>query len=150
VTDDIPRTTLDDLLRDARSRLDRPGPAAAFEAQAEGALIVDTRSHDERSRDGVIPGSLHIPRSVLEWRLDPDADPAFHNPNIDGLEQQIILVCAHGYSSSLAAATLLDLGFTRATDLAGGFAAWAAAGLPVLPAPEIDPSAVPGMGDPDS
>lgn len=150
VTDDVPRTTLDDLLRKARSGLDRLEPAAALEAQAAGALLVDTRSHDERSRDGVIPGSIHIPRSVLEWRLDPDADPAFHNPHVEGLDQQIVLVCAHGYSSSLAAATLRELGFERATDLAGGFAAWTAAGLPVLPAPEIDLGAVAGMGEPDS
>ena len=150
VTDEVPRTTLDDLLREARSRLDRLDATAAREAQTEGALLIDTRSHDERSRTGVIPGSLHIPRSVLEWRLDPAADPAFHNPNIDGLDQRIVLVCAHGCSSSLAAGTLRVLGFSRATDLDGGFVAWQAAGLPVLPAPDIDSGAVPGMGDPDS
>jgi rhodanese-related sulfurtransferase len=108
------------------------------------------RSHDERSRTGVIPGSLHIPRSVLEWRLDPAADPAFHNPHVDGLDQRIVLVCAHGYSSSLAAGSLQVLGFSRATDLDGGFVAWQAAGLPVRPAPDVDPGAIPGMGDPDS
>jgi len=123
-------------------------PREAFEAQAAGALLVDTRSNDERAREGVIPGSLHIPRSVLEWRLDPDADPAFHNPHIDGLDQQLVLVCAHGESTSLAAATLQDLGFAGATDLIGGFTAWRDAGLPVRPAPELDPRAVPGMGDP--
>ena len=147
---DEPRTTLDALLREARSGLDRLEPAAALEAQAAGALIVDTRSHDERSQTGVIPGSLHIPRSVLEWRLDPAADPAFHNPHVEGLDQQIVLVCAHGCSSSLAAGTLRVLGFARATDLVGGFVAWQAAGLPVLPAPAVDRGAVPGMGDADS
>jgi rhodanese-related sulfurtransferase len=146
----VPRTTLDDLLREARSGLDRLEPAAALEAQAEGALLIDTRSHDERSRTGVIPGSLHIPRSVLEWRLDPAADPAFRNPHIEGLDQQIVLVCAHGCSSSLAAGTLRVLGFSRATDLAGGFVAWQAADLPVRPQPDVDWGAVPGMGDPDS
>ena len=150
MTDEPPRTTLDALLREARSGLDRLEPAAALEAQAAGALIVDTRSHDERSQTGVIPGSLHIPRSVLEWRLDPAADPAFHNPHVEGLDQQIVLVCAHGCSSSLAAGTLRVLGFARATDLVGGFVAWQAAGLPVLPAPDVDRVAVPGMGDPDS
>lgn len=123
-------------------------PREAFAAQAAGALLVDTRSNDERAREGVIPGSLHIPRSVLEWRVDPDADPAFHNPHIDGLDQRLVLVCAHGESTSLAAATLQDLGFTGATDLVGGFTAWRDAGLPVRPAPEPDPRAVPGMGDP--
>ena len=150
VTDEVPRTTLDDLLQEARSRLDRLDPAAAREAQTEGALLIDTRSHDERSRTGVIPGSLHLPRSVLEWRLDPAADPAFHNPHVDGLDQRIVLVCAHGCSSSLAASTLQLLGFSRATDLDGGFVAWQAAGLPVRPAPDVDPGATPGMGNPDS
>ena len=150
MTDGVPRTTIDDLLREARSRLVRLDPAAAREAQREGALLIDTRSHDERSGTGVIPGSLHVPRSVLEWRLDPAADPAFHNPHVDGLDQRIVLVCAHGYSSSLAASTLQMLGFSRATDLDGGFGAWQAAGLPVRPAPDVDQGAVPRMGDPDS
>ena len=150
VSDEVPRTTLDELLLEVRSTLDRLDAVAACEAQAGGAFLIDTRSHDERSRTGVIPGSLHIPRSVLEWRLDPAADPAFHNSHIDGLDQRIVLVCAHGCSSSLAAGTLRVLGFSRATDLDGGFAAWQAAGLPVRPAPDVDPEAIPGMGDPDS
>lgn len=109
---------------------------------------MDTRSTDERRRDGVIPGSLHVPLSVLEWRFDPAADPAFRNPHVHGLDQRIVLVCAHGFSSSLAAARLLDLGFSQATDLAGGFAAWRDAGLPVSHAPEEPPGAVPGMAGP--
>ena len=148
--DPTPRKTLDDLLAEARSRLQRLEPEAAFAAQSAGALLIDTRSGDERTREGVIPGALHIPRSVLEWRVDPDADPAFHNPHILGLGQQLVLVCAHGESTSLAASTLQDLGFTRATDLVGGFAAWKDAGLPVHVAPQIDADARPGMGDPDS
>lgn len=144
------RKTLDALLAEARSRLERLEPTDAFEAQSAGALLIDTRSRDERARDGAIPGALHIPRSVLEWRLDPDADPAFHNPNIHGLDQHLILVCAHGESTSLAAATLQELGFTRATDVVGGFEAWRNAGLPVAPAPPVDPEARPGMGGPDS
>lgn len=143
------RKTLDDLLAEARSRLERLGPEEALAAQRAGALLVDTRSPDERRRHGVIPGALHVPRSVLEWRLDPDADPAFHNRHIEGLDQWIVLVCAHGYSTSLAAATLQDLGFGRATDMVGGFTAWKERGLPVSPAPEVDDTGVPGMGDPD-
>ena len=144
------RKTLDALLAEARSRLARLAPRDALEAQQRGALLVDTRSHDERSRDGVIPGALHIPRSVLEWRVDPDADPAFHNRYVVGLDQHLILVCAHGESTTLAAATLQELGFARATDLVGGFAAWEKDGLPVHPAPEVDSNARPGMGGPDS
>jgi rhodanese-related sulfurtransferase len=150
MADATSRTTLDDLLAHARSRLDRLAPQAAFEAQADGALLIDTRSNDERAREGVVPGALHIPRSVLEWRLDPDADPAFHNPHVLGLDQHLILVCAHGESTSLAAATLQDLGFANATDVVGGFAAWKAAGLPVGIASAVDPEERPGMGDPDS
>ena len=144
------RTTIDDLLREARAGLDRLGPSQVLAAQAEGALLIDTRSGEERARDGVIPGAIHIPRSVLEWRLDPAADPAFHNPHVVGLEQRLVLVCAHGFSTSLAAATLQRLGFTKATDLDGGFEAWRDAGLPVHPAPEVREDVAPGMGGPDS
>lgn len=147
MTEQRPRTTIAELLAAARSRLDRLEPEQALDAQREGALLIDTRSDGERQRDGVIPGSLHIPLSVLPWRLDPDADPAFHNRHVQRLDQQLVLVCAHGYSTSLAAALLQDLGFTRATDLAGGFVAWREAGLPVVTAPDDAPS-VPGMGDP--
>ena len=140
------RTTINEVLEAARARLDRLAPAEALAAQRDGALLVDTRSTDARVRQGVIPGSLHIPLSVLEWRVDPDADPRFRSPHVHGLDDHLVLVCAHGYSSSLAACRLQDLGFTRATDLAGGFEAWRASDLPVVAAPP-DP-AVPGLGDP--
>jgi rhodanese-related sulfurtransferase len=143
------RKTIDDLLREARSRLVRLEPEEAFAAQRDGALLIDTRSHDERASRGVIPGSIHIPRSVLEWRLDPDSDPAYRNAHIGGLDEWLVLVCAHGYSTSLAAATLQDLGFARATDMVGGFTAWKERALPVRPAPDFDGDAVPGMGGPD-
>jgi rhodanese-related sulfurtransferase len=146
----VARRTIHELLAEARSRLARLDPEAALDAQRQGALLVDTRSGDQRAKTGVIPGSLHIPLSVLEWRVDPDAPDEFRNPHVDGLDRWLVLVCAHGYSSSLAAARLQDLGFTRATDLAGGFAAWRDAGLPVQPAPAGDPDEVPGMGDPAS
>lgn len=126
------RQTIATLLEDARSRLDRLEPAGAAEALQAGALLVDTRCAELRRTTGVIPGSVHVPLSVLYWRLDPDsgyADPTLADPS-----RQIVLVCADGYSSSLAAATLRELGFARATDLVGGFTAWAATGLPVVPA----------------
>jgi rhodanese-related sulfurtransferase len=118
-----------DLLRAARARLDRLEPAAVREAAASGALIVDTRCAEARLASGVIPGSVHVPLSVLYWRLDPTSghdDKALSDPS-----RQVILVCADGYSSSLAAATLREIGFSRATDLVGGFNGWVAAGLPV-------------------
>lgn len=143
------RKTIDDLLAESRARLERLSPEAALAAQRAGALLVDTRSHEERRQSGVIPGSLHLPLSVLPWRLDPESDPEFRSSYADGLEQHIVLVCAHGHSSSLAAAMLQDLGFARATDLDGGVAAWQERGLPLSPAPEVDPDARPGLGPPD-
>jgi rhodanese-related sulfurtransferase len=98
----------------------------------------------------VIPGAVHIPRTVLEWRLDPDSDPAHRSPFVNDLDQRLVVVCAHGYSSSLAAATLQELGFARATDVAGGFEAWKEQGLPVVPAPPDDPLVLPGTSPPDS
>jgi rhodanese-related sulfurtransferase len=117
-----PRTT-DSLLARARAGLARLTPEQAFAARQQGALLVDTRSLDEqREQGGTIPGALHYPLSVVLWRLD-------ELPR----ETRVILICRHGYSSSLAAAWLQDLGFDEATDVDGGFEAWQAAGLPVEP-----------------
>jgi rhodanese-related sulfurtransferase len=127
----VSRTTIHELLAAARARLQRLEPADALAATRAGALIVDIRSEVDRERDGTIPGALFHPRNVLEWRADPASgcsDPALADP-----ERQVIVVCAEGYQSSLVAATLQDLGFARATDLVGGFAAWRAAGLPIRP-----------------
>lgn len=143
------RKTINDLVREARSRLERLEPEQALAAQRAGALLIDTRSNDERANYGVIPGALHIPRSVLEWRLDPDTDSAFRNPNVLALDQRVVLVCANGYSTILAAATLQEMGFDRATDVVGGFTAWKEQGLPVRQAPEVGDAALPGMGAPD-
>jgi rhodanese-related sulfurtransferase len=121
--------TIGALLDEARSRLERLEPQAAFGAQSDGALIIDTRCAELRRDDGVIPGSVHVPLSVLYWRLDATSGHA--DPTLTDTDRQLVLCCAHGYSSSLAAATLRDLGFSRATDIVGGFEAWAAAGLPV-------------------
>jgi rhodanese-related sulfurtransferase len=124
------RTTISDLLEAARRRLARVAPTQALDAVREGAVLVDIRSERDRERDGVIPGALFFPRNVLEWRLDPASGHDARELD-SGLDRHIILVCDEGYQSSLAAATLQDLGFARATDLAGGFQAWRAAGLPI-------------------
>jgi len=143
------RRTAADLLADAQRRIaPRLDPAEAFEAVRDGAVLVDLRSSDERRREGVVPGSVHIPRSVLEWRLDPES--GYSNPHVRP-EQRVIVFCAHGFSSSFAAATLRELGCRTSTDVVGGFAGWKAAGLPVLDAGEDDESSVgmlPGMGPP--
>jgi rhodanese-related sulfurtransferase len=134
--------TIDDLLDRAASRIQRYAPHGAREAAAAGAILIDIRSADTRERDGVIPGSVHIPRTVLEWRVDRASK--WRNPALD--DAPLILVCDHGYSSVLAASTLVDLG-RDAGDLVGGFVAWAAAGLPVEP-PGPAPEGLPGMGAP--
>ncbi|MGZ9277279.1 MAG: rhodanese-like domain-containing protein [Candidatus Limnocylindrales bacterium] len=124
------RRTIADLLGAARAQLDRLEPAAAYRAMVDDdALLVDTRCAELRRDSGRIPGSVHIPLSVLFWRIDPTS--GHDDPSLSDPARQVVLLCAHGYSSSLAAATLRELGFTRATDVVGGFEAWAAAGLPV-------------------
>ena len=125
-----PRRTIAELLEDARARLVRVEPAQARGAVARGAVLVDIRSEHQRLRDGTIPGALHHPRNVLEWRLDPESGAS--DPALSGdLDRQVILVCTEGYQSSLAAAVAQELGFANATDLVGGFKAWRDAGLPI-------------------
>src|SRR4051794_39151376 len=127
----LSRMTIGELLDRAQRRLDRVTVANVGDAVRDGALLVDIRSERQRARDGLIPGAIFHPRNVLEWRCDPAS--GHDDPLLSGdLGRRIVLVCDGGYQSSLAAATLQDLGFARATDLVGGFRAWAAAGLPVL------------------
>jgi len=135
-------TSIEDVLAEARQRILRYSPREAVDAHA---VIVDLRSHDERAGTGIIPGSIHVPRSVLEWRADPDS--GWSNPRIADRQLPLILVCTHGYSSSLAAESLVVLGFEHVGDLEGGFGAWKAAGLPVVPAPG-PADELPGMGGP--
>jgi len=116
------RRTVDDLVIQARARLDRVAPQDLLAEQAAGALLVDIRLAERRDRDGQLPGAIVIDRNVLEWRLDP-ASP-HRRGDVAGYDQRIILVCNEGCSSSLAAATLQDLGLHRATDLIGGYQGW--------------------------
>jgi rhodanese-related sulfurtransferase len=113
----------------AQARLRRLTPGEAAAAMRDGRVLVDTRDGDLRSRDGRIPGAVHIPLSVLEWRVDPTS--GHQSPMLAGHEDELILICHEGYSSSLAAVRLQQLGFDKTTDVIGGFVAWAAAGLPV-------------------
>ena len=124
--------TVDQLLAEARAGLSRLDPPEAEAAVERGALLIDIRSDSQRTRDGRVPGALFVPRNVLEWRLDPASGHA--DPRVPGPDAEVIVMCNEGYQSSLAAATLQELGFARATDLVGGFQAWRAAGLPVEPA----------------
>jgi len=130
VTSALPpgRRTIDQVLAEARTRLDRLTPRQALRAAAAGAVLVDIRPAAQRGAEGEIPGALIVERNVLEWRFDPAS--AARLPQA-GYDLQVIIFCSEGYTSSLAAAALQDLGIRRATDLAGGFLAWQAAGLPV-------------------
>jgi rhodanese-related sulfurtransferase len=124
------RRTIGEVLEDARARLERLEPAEAQAAMQRGALLVDIRPVEQRTAHGEIPGAHQVDRNVLEWRLDPESGAP--DPDLARPEARVIVLCQQGYQSSLAAVALQDLGFTHATDVAGGFDAWEAAGLPVV------------------
>lgn len=126
--------TIEEILASARATIDRLTPEEAAVEVAGGALLIDTRDSVIRAAEGELPDAIAVPLSVLYWRLDPSSP--FHDPVLARRERRVIVVCAHGYSSSLAAATLRRLGFERATDVIGGFEGWKRAGLRVeLPQP---------------
>ena len=119
---------VDDVLARAREGVDRLSPAQTAAAAARGALVVDTRTPAHRVEQGEFPGALVIDRTVLEWRLDPTCP--WRIPEATGPDVEVVVVCRHGFSSSLAVASLRALGLHRATDLAGGVQAWIEAGYP--------------------
>ncbi|SHN85438.1 Rhodanese-related sulfurtransferase [Geodermatophilus obscurus] len=119
---------IDEVLAETRRRLHRLQPAEAAARMADGALLVDTRPVAQREADGEVPGALVVERNVLEWRLDPASGARL--PEATGHDVEVIVLCNEGYASSLAADSLRALGLHRATDVVGGYQAWAAAGLP--------------------
>jgi len=135
---------IDEILADARGRLRRVTPGEAFREQAGGAVLVDIRPAAQRALAGEIPGSVIVERNHLEWRLDPECDARL--PWVTGYDHRVIVFCMDGYTSSLAAVALHDLGLHRATDLIGGFRAWSAAGLPTAPAAAGAATLAPGAG----
>ncbi len=114
--------SVDDLLAEARGRIERVGPEELAEVIDQGGLLVDIRPAAQRHAEGDLPGAVVVERNVLEWRLDPDGDHRI--AEVRDRDQRIVVVCSAGYASSLAAASLVDLGFRRAADLDGGFQAW--------------------------
>jgi rhodanese-related sulfurtransferase len=118
-----------EILAAARLRLHRLGPVDAYVLQRNGGVLVDIRPHAQRRAEGGIPGTLVVERNHLEWRFDPRSDARL--PIADRYDLPVVVVCSEGYTSSLAAAALQEIGLWRATDLAGGFTAWHAEGLPV-------------------
>jgi len=131
-SDRIGLSGIEKLLTRARSRLRRLSPAEAHEEVATtGAVLVDIRPEGQRAIEGAIPGALIVERNVLEWRFDPTPSARLAAATDYGV--RVIVFCSEGYSSSLAAAALQDLGLWSATDLIGGFHAWHAFGLPIVP-----------------
>jgi rhodanese-related sulfurtransferase len=122
--DSLHGCAIDEVLASARARLDRLAPEDLERERLNGAVVVDIRPVEQRLRDGALPGAIVIDRNVLEWRLDPSCP--HHLPDITARDTRIVIVCNEGYSSSLAAASLRDVGLTRATDLIGGYQAWLA------------------------
>ena len=125
---------VESLLSEARERIRRHGPSEAAALVRRGALLVDIRPAAQRAAHGEIPEALVIERHVLEWRLDPASE--WRIEEVSDHTVPVIVVCQEGYASSFAAASLAALGYAHAADLEGGFAAWAAAGLPIQVAEE--------------
>jgi rhodanese-related sulfurtransferase len=117
-------SAIDALLAQARRGLDRVRPEDLADEVAHGAVVIDIRPVDQRQRDGDLPGAIVVDRNVLEWRLDPTSP--YRLPGATDPDARVIIVCNEGFSSSLAAATLQELGLGRATDLEGGFQGWLA------------------------
>jgi rhodanese-related sulfurtransferase len=120
--------SIDEILAAARGQLARVTPAEASAELDTGAVLIDIRPAAQRAATGEVPGSVVIERNHLEWRLDPASSARL--PWASGYDLRPIVICMEGYTSSLAAAALQDLGFASATDVIGGYAAWQAAGLP--------------------
>jgi rhodanese-related sulfurtransferase len=140
-----------DLLATARSGLVRLEPRAALAAWQSGGLLVDIRPAHQRAEEGEVPGALVVERNVLEWRFDPASHARLPQASYD---LHVIVLCSEGYTSSLAAHALQQLGVQRATDVAGGFQAWQRAGLPVaggpprlaaVPSPAVSPEDAPAL-----
>jgi len=128
----IPAASIDQVLSNARARLRRLSPMETFEAVTKTeAILVDIRPESQREVEGTIPGALVVERNVLEWRFDPDSSSRL--PVAKDHDIQVIVFCSEGYTSSLAASALQDIGLWRATDMVGGFHAWHATGLPIVP-----------------
>jgi rhodanese-related sulfurtransferase len=134
--------SIDEILAAARTRLARVTPAAAFLEFRDGATLIDIRPAAQRAASGEIPGSIVVERNHLEWRFDPASDARL--PWVTGYDPRLIVICAEGYTSSLAAAALHDLGLSRATDVIGGYSAWVEAGLPTARAAERAVTLAPG------
>jgi rhodanese-related sulfurtransferase len=123
------KRSVDQLLDDARERIERVTPAQARDLVARGALLIDIRPAAQRAQYGEAADSLIVERNVLEWRFDPQSP--WRIGEVAGYERPLLVLCQEGYASSFAADSLRALGHGSVADVIGGFAAWRAAGLPV-------------------
>lgn len=123
--------TVAQLVAEAKARIENLTPAEVRDEVARGAVLVDLREPGERTASGVIPGAVHVPRGMLEWRADPTS--SYHEPALDP-SKRIVLHCAGGGRSALAVETLRAMGYGNVAHLDGGFGAWAQQGLPTEPA----------------
>lgn len=139
---------IDNALACARSRLTRLEPVEVPGALARGAVLVDIRPAAQRAFEGPLPGALVIERNVLEWRCDPTSDARLPQASGDGVEW--VVVCSQGYTSSLAAAALQDLGLYRATDVVGGYQALARHGLSAIASSPGSPGRAEALSSPES
>ena len=128
MSEDPQPKSIGDLLEEAQRRISRYEPDGAATAADSGAVLVDTRCRDDQRKEGLIPGAVRIPRTVLEWRADPQSE--WRDDRIADYSRELIVFCNDGFSSSLAAANLKRLGFSKVGDVVGGYRAWKAAGLP--------------------
>jgi rhodanese-related sulfurtransferase len=123
--------SVDELVAEARAKLDRVDPIEAQAAVEAGeAVLVDIRTETQRAADGIVPSAIYVPRNVIEWRVDPTSG---HSDERLTSGKRVVVMCDAGWASSLVAAILQELGLEDATDLDGGFQAWRGAELPVEP-----------------
>jgi len=139
---------IDHALERARARLRRLDPADVAAALSRGAVLVDIRPAAQRAFEGPLPGALVVERNVLEWRCDPTSDARLPQASGDGVEW--VVVCSQGYTSSLAAAALRDLGLYRATDVVGGYQALARLGLSAIASSPGSPGRAEALSSPES
>jgi len=118
----VSAASVEQLLADARRHIDRVRPEELGPWRVAGALLIDIRPERQRAEEGEFDHAIVVERNVLEWRFDLKGDHAL--ADIDGYGQPVVVACSEGYASSLAAASLRDLGFTRVADLDGGYMAW--------------------------
>jgi rhodanese-related sulfurtransferase len=141
------RMNIDELLDLVRERLNRVEAEQAADAVANGAVIVDIRIEAQQRADGMVPGAIAVNRNELEWLADPNAE--WFDPRITNRSGPLIIMCAEGYASSLAADTMHQLGVVDATDMIDGFKGWREAGLPTEPLKDEDAGKTSGWPVPD-